>query len=94
VAVDPFVGLDPNQVGAMGGDTIRAADALTQVAGQIDGVIGAGAPRADGADGAGGSVTLRPRPAREVWRRVMHAVVSADMCRRGYRPGARAAQRG
>lgn len=39
MAVDPFVGLDPDKVGAMGGDTIRAADALTKIASQIDDVI-------------------------------------------------------
>lgn len=40
MAVDPFVGLDPDRVGAMGGDSIRAAGALTKIASQIDGVIG------------------------------------------------------
>lgn len=39
MAVDPFVGLDPNQVGAMGGDAIRAAGTLTKIASQIDGVV-------------------------------------------------------
>ena len=39
MGVDPFVGLDPDKLGAMAGDTIRAADALSQTASQIDAVI-------------------------------------------------------
>lgn len=48
---------------------------------------GTAALRAE-AGGADGHVTLRPWPAREVWRRVVHAVVSADVRRRELRPGA------
>lgn len=40
------------------------------------------APRAEDADSV---VTLRPRSAREVWRRVVHATVSADTRRRELR---------
>lgn len=49
---------------------------------------GTAALRAEGADDA---VTLRPRSAREVWRRMMHATVSADIRRREIRSGTPAA---
>lgn len=49
------------------------------------------------AGGADGGVALRPRSAREMWRRVVHATVSADTHRRKLRsgaPGSPAARRG
>jgi hypothetical protein len=39
MGVNAFVGLDPDKVGAMGGDTIRAADSLLATAGTIDQVL-------------------------------------------------------
>ncbi len=39
MGVNAFVGLDPDQVGAMGGDTIRAADSLLTAAGRIDQIL-------------------------------------------------------
>ena len=40
MGVNAFVGLDPDQVGAMGGDTIRAADSLLTTSGKIDQILG------------------------------------------------------
>src|SRR5260370_42686093 len=53
MGVNAFVGLDPDQVGAMGGDTIRAADSLLTTSGKIDQILGtvsnvAPAPQASG----------------------------------------------